>query len=691
MWFVQETNLKSAFMNTRSTAPFVALIICGILGSTLRGTAQSPLPHKPFWHLSGKHGIRWTLSTETRLPHTDNIEMSGQKVSAIIRYEVDKNKELHVTRTVVFPQLRAFLKATDPDWMSYRAYLRKAYEDRDVLPAITIANKKLTLGPLDSVIINGKLNFYHHSRQGMRVERTLLPSMTDRFLSEKWTIVNTTDSVKTLRIGRMQVRQDEWGADGRYEVTAFADTSGDVRLNPRQAVVFGLYFTARLNDENARFDFREADKQRDAFLQTMQSHFAVESEDSLLNTLFYFSKIRVAESIFVSKMGLVHSPGGGRYYTGVWANDQAEYSGPFFPYLGYEVGIEAAMNTYRMFLRNLPPPGKKTWASFEMQGDLPCCSKDRGDAAMIAYGASHFLLASGNRQYADTLWPLLDWALRYCEQKKNAAGVIESDADELEGRFESGKANLSTSSLYYGALLQTASVAKAMGKPHRTYLAQANALAAAIEGYFGADIAGLPTYRYYENNTTLRSWICLPLVMGITNRREGTLDALFTKLWTENGVKIEAAAGAPEVFWDRGTLYAFRGAFKAGAANRALEKLQAYSATRLLGFHVPYAVEAWPEGDMAHLSSESALYARIFTEGILGLEPDGFSSFKITPRLPDFWKKYAIRNIKAYGSSFDITLRRANGGYRIQITATGRPPQTFLVKEGKMLRVTLKP
>jgi len=30
----------------------------------------------------------------------------------------------------------------------------------------------------------------------------------------------------------------------------------------------------------------------------------------------------------------MHGPGGGRYYAAIWANDQAEYANPFFPFLG---------------------------------------------------------------------------------------------------------------------------------------------------------------------------------------------------------------------------------------------------------------------------------------------------------------------------------------------------------------------
>ena len=46
--------------------------------------------------------------------------------------------------------------------------------------------------------------------------------------------------------------------------------------------------------------------------------------------------------------------------------------------------------------------------------------------------------------------------------------------------------------------------------------------------------------------------------------------------------------------------------------------LRAYSTRRLLGEHVPYAVEAWPEGNQRHLAAESALYCRVYRRGCLG-------------------------------------------------------------------------
>jgi hypothetical protein len=226
----------------------------------------------------------------------------------------------------------------------------------------------------------------------------------------------------------------------------------------------------------------------------MQQNLVLKTPDPVINTLFYFSKIRAAENIFDTKMGLVHSPGGGNYYAGVWANDQVEYSGPFFPYLGYENGNIAAYNAYVQFMKNIPEAGDFIRSSFEMEGDLPCCSKDRGDAAMIAYGTSQFVLALGDRKVAEELWPLIEWSLEYNKNNLNQHGVVKSDTDEMEGRIPTGDANLSTSSLYYGGLINAARVAEMLGKNRRMirdFNRRAQTLEKAIESHFGATIDGL--------------------------------------------------------------------------------------------------------------------------------------------------------------------------------------------------------
>ena len=646
-----------------------------------------------YWKIAGDHTITWDLTAASYLPHSDNIEMSGKRVAAIISYEVDVNRKLTVSRDVIFPQLRFFIESSESIWRKYRAYLREDYTDQ-FLPVIVTEERTFEPGPVDSVQISGMLRFFHGPSQGLRVVRTLLPSMNDRLFTEIWKITNVSHKAKELNIGKTEFLKTQLGQNGHFIKRVYTDTTGKIMIRPRESFEFAVYFTAQLNDEKPAGDtYQEVLAERNAFLDTIRRNLVLETPDPVLNTLFYFSKIRAAESIYETKMGLVHSPGGGRYYCGVWANDQAEYSGPFFPFLGYKTGDIAAMNAYRQFLRNIPEGDGHFWSSFEMEGTLTCCGADRGDAAMIAYGASQYALYSGSKAEAEELWPLITWSLDYCKRQKNEQGVINSDSDEMEGRVSTGGANLATSSLCYGALVQSVKLAEALGKKDtaKIYKKRAEDLRTAIANYFDADIGGLETYQYYKGYPYLRHWICLPLVMGIDERKEGTLDALFDKLWTNNGVRVEYKPDAkePNLFWDRGTLYAFRGAFKAGAANRAEEKLHAYSQTRLLGFHVPYVVEAWPEGNMAHLSAESALYCRIFTEGVLGIFATGFKSFELTPNIPDNWDFYNLKNIRAFDSNFDILISREDNKLHLRIVKSGNTILDKKIDNGKTVKVKL--
>jgi len=144
--------------------------------------------------------------------------------------------------------------------------------------------------------------------------------------------------------------------------------------------------------------------------------------------------------------------------------------------------------------------------------------------------------------------------------------------------------------------------------------------------------------------------------MGIEERREGTIEALFSpQMWMADGL---ATQSGDKTFWDRSTLYALRGVLYAGRPDLGLEKLYAYSKRRLLGEHVPYPVEAYPEGNQRHLAGESALYCRIVTEGLFGIRPAGLDKFECTPRLPAGWTRMSLRHIRAFGGDFDIVAQK---------------------------------
>jgi len=650
------------------------LLILALLSATYPVLAQPDSSVEQYWNITNRHSIVWDLTKEDKLPHADNIEMAGKNVAAIVYYSVDSTKAVTIEKDVIFPQLRTFNKTNEPDWKKYRAYFRER-SGHPVAPSISYQNKTIVATQVDSIEIGGMLTFYYAPVNGLQIRKKIYPSMEQRLLVEEWQVKNIDAKPKEIAIANVNYQRSENGYKGIYSFIVQSDAPKSISIAAEKTISFPVYYGATLNDESTNdFNAQRAHSSRMTFLKTCRENLVLTTPDKTINMLFYFSKIRAAESIYNSSMGLVHSPGGGNYYVGIWANDQVEYSGPFLPYLGYPTANEAAFNTYNKFLQNIPKDDRHIPYAFEVDGNFAMTHLDRGDAAMIAYGTSQYLLASGNVEEAKELWPLIEWSLDYCHRNRNAAGAVESASDEMEGRIETGTANLSTSTLYYGGLAQAAQIAAALGKPNlaATYRSRHVEMYEVIESYFGSVINRLKTYRYYDGNTTLRHWICLPLVMGITERKNVTLDALFNRLWTDNGILVEYYPGinkSKAIFWDRATLYALRGALTVGETELALARLKQYSQKRLLGDHVPYAIEAWPENNMRHLSAESALYARIFIEGMLGIKPIDFETVSINPKLPRSWGSLSLNQVYIYGKPVDINIVREWKGLRITVTS----------------------
>jgi len=637
------------------------------------------------WAIQPDRGIEWKI--DNRLPHNDHIEMSGEKVSLWMQYGVDTNGKSNYVRTIVFPTHRLLPASTT-------AHMMYDVKDAD-LPRILINSRLLKAGVINAAVATDQpekvINVKHKGIMEVQSEigrdRTVLlkryffPSVDKPMAIEKLVFINT--GKQPVKIEMEFLRRETSPAanrmkEGPHKFIIATTNAGEKTVTPGDSVQFGISYQAvRGNERLIIADVNKEEAARKDRIKNILSLLQLETPDPILNTMFAFAKIRGTESIYNTKAGLMHGPGGLRYYAAIWANDQAEYINPFFAFLGDETGNRSAMNAFRLFARYMNPDYKPIPSSIIDQGDGEWHgAKDRGDMAMIAYGAGRFALAYGKKDSAIVLWPLIEWCLEYLKRKINEDGVVFSDSDELENRFPAGKANLNTSSLYYDALISAVQLGKLLDKPAaqlKNYEQQSKQLRTNIEKYFGATVENFATYRYYKGNDTLRAWITTPLTVDIFERKQGTIDALFSpRLWTEDGL---ASLAGNKTFWDRSTLYGLRGAFAAGETEKALEFLRYYSKRRLLGEHVPYAVEAYPEGNQRHLSAESGLYCRIYTEGMFGMRPIGFTSFNCTPRLPKEWNEMALRNIHSFGNVFDLEVARARRrqiNYNNKKTRTGK-------------------
>jgi hypothetical protein len=680
---------------------YIKILVLPFLILSISLTAQTyNLPEQnDRWAIQPDGSIEWKI--DGRLPHNDHIEMSGEKVSLWMQYGVDTSGRSNYVRTIVFPTYRLLPQRTI-------AHLTYNVNDGD-LPRFLINDRLLKAGVYNAAVAGDQpekvISIRHKGIMEVQSEigrdrtvllkRSFFPSVDKPVAIEKLVFINA--GKQPVKIEMEWLRRETSPAanrmkEGPHKFIIATINDGEKIVAPGDSVLFAISYQAvRDNEPFIVADVNKEEAARSNRIKNILSLLQLETPDPVLNTMFAFAKIRGTESIYNTKAGLMHGPGGLRYYAAIWANDQAEYINPFFAFLGDETGNKSAMNAFRLFARYMNTDYKPIPSSIIDQGDGTWNgAKDRGDMAMIAYGAGRFALAYGNKDSAAVLWPLIEWCLEYLKRKLNEDGVVYSDSDELENRFPAGKANLNTSSLYYDALISAEQLGKLLGKPAtqlKNYEEQAKQLRSNIEKYFGATVEGFATYRYYKGNDTLRAWITTPLTVDIFERKEGTVAALFSpRLWTEDGL---ASLAGNKTFWDRSTLYGLRGVFAAGETEKALTFLRYYSKRRLLGEHVPYAVEAYPEGNQRHLSAESGLYCRIYTEGMFGMRPTGFNSFNCTPRLPAAWNQMALRNIHSFGTIFDIEVKRAGAGKLHIVIKKAGQEKKYTIKEGATQKIIL--
>ena len=642
----------------------------------------------PSWEINSKGAIQWNVD-KAQLPHKDHVEMSGEQMAFVLRWSIDADGALDLDRSLVFPMLRTLPNDTHASLM-HRL-------NTDITSMISVDGKSLYDEATKFVEIDGMFRVVSIFDEAVEVERIIFPSMDKPFMCERYVLKNLQDDEVTVYIPEFKqniTTLPECGVDGSYLISASIQGAGTYKLKSGESLTFDAVFQAcRLTEAPQVADVDAEYAARRAFVENdIDSALILATPDQVVNTMFRYAKIRASESIFKTSGGYMHAPGGESYYAAIWANDQAEYVNPFFPYLGYAVGNESAMNSFRHFARFMNDEWKPIPSSIIAEGkDIWNGAGDRGDAAMIAYGASRYALAMGDKTVAKELWPLIEWCLEYCDRKLNDGGVVTSDTDELENRFPSGEANLCTSSLYYDALLSSAYLASELAmnpSVAKDYRKKAETLRRNIDSYFAKEMYGYDTYQYYDGNDLLRSWICIPLTVGIMDRAEGTIEALFSEyLWHKDGLLTQQGTST---YWDRSTLYGLRGVYAAGASDLATEKLKYYSHRRLLEDHVPYAIEAWPEGSQRHLSAESGLYCRVLTEGLFGIRPTGLRSFELKPSLPSEWDAISLYNIKAFGSDFSLNVtRRENGKLEITVTPAGGAVKKYLIRNGQSLKVNL--
>ncbi len=607
----------------------------------------------PFWELQPDGAIRHAMQADT-----PPVVLCMQGRQVVMESHVEAKGGLSYTAR--------FFNVQDPSSKAKVLFRGGA----DTLPILTVDGRaRPFFDQPQSVTFDGRLTIHYGSLRGLSVERCVYPSLDKALVLEEWRFRNGMDHAVTVEVSsqrKLGTIADRVSTE--WTCPAVAATS----VPAGGAITFFTSVQARRADAEPIAVAIDAERQARMELgeASRKGPGRLEVPEPALVAAWNLQKLHVLETPIETGKGRITHNGSLTYTPGVWANDPVEYSSPLFPFFGDAVLNEAAMQMYRLWLIHCREHGIDPFpGSFEHE-DLRLVQRERGDDAMVLYGLSKFLLFQGKREAAEELWPLIEFSVASIDRHRRPDGIIASKTDEMEGRYPTGNANLSTSALAYGGFRHAAHLARALGKVEigKQYDAHADALAPAIEKFFGAKVEGFDTYRYYDGNTTLRGWILLPLAMGITQRQEATLDAMVSdKLWpSRNQGGDILAESTRETEWGRETYYALRVLFKAGRADLAAELTSKVVQAQVFGPRGPY-----PDEDAIDMLCPGSLYPRVFTEGAFGIEPTGLDAFDLTPVLPKAWPKMALRDLRICGASWDIEIERDGELQKVTVTRNG--------------------
>lgn len=321
----------------------------------------------PKWAKSGKNdlfrpsdrrlesdgSVVWDMR-KTPSPCSDHLEMSGFFASAILSYGKSAKSTLRICRHLVVPNLRMQPNVTQSSFkMNFYS-----------LPAkLKIDGKAYAEIPRESAV-KGTLSIAS-DMGALQVTRIFSPAVHTPALLEKVILQNTSDSPCTVSVQEVRIIKNfpqsicvgqpirAVGAlcfDGSFTEKALEKAKSFTLKKGESTAFYAVYYAVPASD-GFSVDIEKELAARQSFVQRMFSDLRLETPSPMLNAQFAHCVLRGSESIFQTKGGLMHAPGGGNYYAALWTNDQCEYANPFFPFSGYETGIEQGLNCYRLYTK----------------------------------------------------------------------------------------------------------------------------------------------------------------------------------------------------------------------------------------------------------------------------------------------------------------------------------------------------
>ena len=199
---------------------------------------------------------------------------------------------------------------------------------------MTVVRSPPVLEQVESIDLDrGTITIYGRYESFMVIRR-LYPSSDQAALYETVTLINDGHDAMKVELSGSETTEI-YRVRGPYGINVVekhveweAPENGVVEADGY--AYLSICYTGRLAcDSIPTIHHAEALRGRMSRVADITSPLTLSTGNDTFDTMYHFAKIRAGESIFRTRGGDVHSPGGTSYYAAVWCNDQAEYAGPW--------------------------------------------------------------------------------------------------------------------------------------------------------------------------------------------------------------------------------------------------------------------------------------------------------------------------------------------------------------------------
>lgn len=206
----------------------IVFLLFWCLGSGL-GASQNR------WSINPDGSISWQINEH--LPHYDHIEMSGLKVSTVLRYGVNADGSFMLNKSMIWPMLRMIPNNTHASLMR-----RFAWNASDMVSVNgqSLSGEKVSKITLDgTMVVESAVSPSRNTR--VALTRIIFPSVARPAVYEKYILKNTGESPVAVEVpvSRSVIDTDPGkGVDGSYKLVSEIIGATAKQLQPNEELVF---------------------------------------------------------------------------------------------------------------------------------------------------------------------------------------------------------------------------------------------------------------------------------------------------------------------------------------------------------------------------------------------------------------------------------------------------------------------